>query len=191
VTAIVLDIEPGEPEEVQPTIVGAAAGPIEFESSGTERQSSRLPSMLFHPIRTSATPPEASFQPESEDYLEALIREDRRRLWRRRLIWLAAIAVLVAGVAIALIGGYRYTQTKYYVGFDDDRVAIYQGVQSSVGPVGLSHVVELTDIRANELQDYAQSQVRATISEDSLEDAQKVLKTLQENANQSRATVDG
>jgi PPM family protein phosphatase len=191
VTVIVLDIERGEPDEVPPTVVGSAAAPIEFDSGGTERQQSRLPSLLFHPIRTSATPPEASFQPESEDYLEALIREDRRRLWQRRLIWLAAIAVLLAGVIVALVGAYRYTQTKYYVGFDGDRVAIYQGVQSSVGPLGLSHVVELTDIRADELQDYAQSQVRATISEDSLADAQKVLKTLQDNVTQSRSASGG
>jgi protein phosphatase len=192
VTVIVLDIESGEIEDdVPPTIVGSAAAPIELGSAGTERQASRLPSLLFHPIRTSATPPEASFQPESEDYLEALIREDRRRLWRRRLVWLAAIAVLLAGVAIALVGAYRYTQTKYYVGFDGDRVAIYQGVQSSVGPLGLSHVVELTNIRANELQPYPKSQVEATISKDSLEDAQKVLKTLQDNVTQSRSASGG
>jgi len=191
VTAIVVDIDGSPLEEVPPTIVGAAAGPIEFESTGGERQASRLPSLLFHPIRSSATPPEASFQPESEDYLEALIREDRRRLWRRRLVWLAAIAVLIGGLVVALLGAYRYTQTKYYVGVDDDRVAIYQGVQSSVGPLGLSHVVELTDIRADELQDYAESQVRATISRDSLEDAQKVIATLQQNVIQSRSTSGG
>jgi protein phosphatase len=191
VTVIVLDIDSGVVEDVPPTIVGSAAGPIEFESGTAERQHSRLPSLLFHPIRSNATPPEASFQPESEDYLEALIREDRRRLWRRRLIWLTAIAVLLAGLVVALVSAYRYTQTKYYVGFDGDRVAIYQGVQSSVGPLGLSHVVERTDIRRDELQDYAQSQVAATISEDSIEDAQRVVETLQQNVTQSRSTSGG
>jgi PPM family protein phosphatase len=150
-----------------------------------------LPSLLFHPIRSSATPPEARFQPESEDYLEALIREDRRRLWRRRLIWLAAIAVLLAGVVVALIGAYGYTQTKYYVGFDGDHVAIYQGVQSSVGPVGLSHVVERTNITASQLQGYAESQVRATISRDSFDDAQKVIRTLEDDVSAAGGASGG
>jgi protein phosphatase len=191
VTVIVVDIDSGPVDEVPPTIVGSAAAPIEFDSGGPERQPSRLPSLLFHPIRSSATPPEASFQPESEDYLEALIREDRRRLWRRRLVWLAAIAVLLAGLVVALVGAYRYTQTKYYVGFYDDRVAIYQGVQSSVGPLGLSHVVEVTNIRRDELQPYPQSQIDATISKDSIEDAQRVVENLQQDVIQSGSTSSG
>jgi PPM family protein phosphatase len=191
VTVIVIDVDAGEVEDVPPTIVGSAAAPIEFESGGTERQQSRLPSLLFHPIRSSATPPEARFQPESEDYLEALIREDRRRLWRRRLIWLAAIAVLLAGVVVALVGAYGYTQTKYYVGFDGDHVAIYQGVQSSVGPVGLSHVVERTNITASQLQGYAESQVRATISRDSFDDAQKVIRTLEDDVSAAGGASGG
>ncbi len=191
VTVIVLDIDAGHVEDVPPTIVGSAAAPIEFEASTAERQHSRLPSLLFHPLRTTGTPPEASFEPESEDYLEALIREDRRRLWRRRLVWLTAIAVLLAGLVVALFGAYRYTQTKFYVGFDGDRVAIYQGVQSSVGPLGLSHVREETNIRRDQLQDYAESRVQATISADSLEDAQDVVENLQQDVVQSGGTSGG
>ena len=179
VTAIVVDIDTlAEPAEGEATIVGAAAGPIEFEAPSAERPHSRLPSLLFHPIRSSATPPEARFQPQSEDYLEALLREDGRRLWRRRVTWLVAIAVLLVAVVIALIGGYRYTQTKYYVGLDGDRVAVFQGVQPSVGPIALSHVVCTTTIRAASLTDFYRDRVQATISRDDYAEALQVIRKI-------------
>jgi protein phosphatase len=144
---------------------------VELASAG--RQHNRLPALLLHPIRTSA--PESSFQPESEDYLDALIREDRRRLWRRRVTWLAAVALLLAAVVAAAFLGYRYTQTRYYVGFDGDRVAIYQGVQNSVGPIRLSHVVQVTDLTRSELSPYARSSIADTIPASSLAAAQDIV----------------
>lgn len=172
VTTIVVDIDHRGERPSPAAVVGAAAEPLEFDTGDGSRQHPRLPSLL-HPLRTS--PPEASFVPDSEDYLDALIREDRRRLWRRRLIWLAAIAVLVAGVIVAMIGGYQYTQTRYYVGFDGDRVAIYQGVQASIGPLPLSHVVEETDLTRAQLSGYARGQLTGTISAGSLDEARQIV----------------
>ena len=173
VTAIVLDIDrPGSgPSAAQ--LVGSAASGLDPELAASGRAHNRLPALLLHPIRTTA--PEASFQPESEDYLDALIREDRRRLWRRRLTWLAAVALLLIAIAGAAVLGYRYTQTRYYVGFDGDRVAIYQGVQGTIGPIRLSHVVRETDLTRSALSSYARSQIDETISASSLGAAEAVV----------------
>jgi serine/threonine protein phosphatase PrpC len=173
VTAIVLDIDrPGSgPSAAQ--LVGSAASGLDPELAASGRAHSRLPALLLHPIRT--TTPEARFQPESEDYLDALIREDRRRLWRRRLTWLAAVALLLIAIAGAAVLGYRYTQTRYYVGFDGDRVAIYQGVQGTIGPIRLSHVVQETALTRSALTSYARSQIDETISASSLEAAEAVV----------------
>ena len=181
VTAIVVDIDHLGEGSGGSAIVGAAAEPLEFDTGGESRPHTRLPSLLLHPLRTP--PPEASFVPDSEDYIDALIREDRRRIWRRRLIWLAAIAVLLAAVAVGVIVGYRYTQTRYYVGFDGDHVAVYQGVQGSVGPVQLSHVVEETDIARQQLSGYALEQLEGTISADSLADARRIVQNAREGSN--------
>jgi serine/threonine protein phosphatase PrpC len=173
VTAIVLDIDrPGSgPSAAQ--LVGSAASGLDPELAASGRAHNRLPALLLHPIRTTA--PEASFQPESEDYLDALIKEDRRRLWRRRATWLAAVALLLIAIVGAALLGYRYTQTRYYVGFDGDRVAIYQGVQGTVGPIRLSHVVRTTDLTRTELSPFTRSLIADTISASSLSGAETVV----------------
>jgi PPM family protein phosphatase len=176
VTAIVVDIDrPGSgPGAAQ--IVGSAASGLDPELAASGRAHNRLPALLLHPIRTAA--PEASFQPESEDYLDALIKEDRRRLWRRRITWLGVIALMLGAIAGAAFLGYRYTQTRYYVGFEGSNVAIYQGVQGTIGPITLSHIVQRTDITRTELSSFTRSQIAETISAPSLDAA----RTIVENA---------
>ncbi len=173
VTAIVVDIDrPGSaPQGVR--LVGAAAAGLELDEAVPGRQHARLPALLLHPIRTAT--PEARFQPDSEDYLDALIREDRRRVWRRRVVWLAVIALLVAAVSVAAGIGYRYTQGQYYVGFDGDRVAIYQGVQGTIGPIRLSHVVQDTEVQRSDLSPFSAGQIADGIPAATLEDAERTV----------------
>ena len=179
VTVVVADIDfPDEPP-VPAALVGAAAQPLEFELAEKHRQHVRLPALLLHPIKATTTIPEASFQPDSDDYLDALIREDRSRLRRRRLFWLTAIVVLVLGLVLVVVGAYRYTQTRYYVGFDGQTVAVYRGIQQSVGPIQLSHVVQRTRLDRTDLPSFYQDQVSATISEDSLSAAKHVVDNLE------------
>jgi protein phosphatase len=173
VTAIVVDIDRPGTGPAAAQLVGSAASGLDPELAASGRAHSRLPALLLHPIRT--TTPEASFQPESEDYLDALIKEDRRRLWRRRGTWLAAVVLFVAALVGAAFLGYRYTQTRYYVGFDGDSVAIYQGVQGTVGPITLSHVVTVTDVKRSQLGSFTRSQIDETISTSSLDAAETVV----------------
>lgn len=179
VTAIVVDIDHGGERPRPAGLVGAAAMPLEFETEDAGRAHARLPGLLLHPLRTTP-PPEASFVPDSDDYLDALIREDQRRLWRRRLIWLAAVALLLAGLLAGVIAAFDYTQTRYYVGFDGDHVAIYQGVQAQVGPLQLSHVVEDTGLTRTQLTEYARGQLDGTISASSLAEAEQIVQNARE-----------
>ena len=79
----------------------------------------------------------------------------------------AELVAALAALVVALIGAYRYTQTRYYVGFAGDRVAVYQGVQGSIGPLQLSHVVQETNLTRSQLSPYARDQVDGTINADS------------------------
>ncbi|MBW4041108.1 MAG: serine/threonine-protein phosphatase [Acidobacteria bacterium] len=173
VTAIVVDIDRPGSAPAAAQLVGSASSGLDPELAASGRAHNRLPALLLHPIRTST--PEASFQPESEDYLDALIKEDRRRLWRRRVTWLAVIALALGALVGVSVLGYSYTQTRYYVGFDGDRVAIYQGVQGTVGPIRLSHVVQTTDVTSSELTSFTRSQIAETISTSSLAAAETVV----------------
>ncbi|MFD1720477.1 PP2C family protein-serine/threonine phosphatase [Amnibacterium endophyticum] len=172
VTVIVVDIDRSGGTSEGPQLVGAAANDPDPELATPGRQHNRLPAVLLHPMRTAA--PER-FHPDSEDYLDALIREDRRRVWRRRITWLAVVALVLVGVVVGAVVGYRYTQTQYYVGFDGDRVAIYQGVHASLGPIPLSHVVVPTGISRGALSPYAAGRLDDTIPADSLQDARRIV----------------
>ena len=178
VTVAVLDVEDGyDPAGDQPITVGSAATPLSFEVD-TDRPSLRLPTLLLHPLK--ATQPDPShFEPESDEYLDELILEDRRRAIRRRISWAIGIVLVIAAVAVAAVLGYRWTQDHYFVGADDDgMVAIYQGVQQDLGPLKLSHVYQETGIDLADLPEYTRESVERTISAKDLADAQAIVERL-------------
>ncbi|MCU1437389.1 MAG: protein phosphatase [Naasia sp.] len=186
VTVVVADIDPADTAvpPVEPLTVGSAAAPLEFESDGRRM---RLPNILLHPLKASAVARETHVETDSDDYLERLIEEDRRRARNRRILWLVAAAVVIAVAAVAAALGYRWTQQQYYIGDHDGRVAVYQGVQASIGPLPLSNVIQDTDVQVEDLPLYYQRQVEATISARDLQRAQNIVENL-ESVSDSRSS---
>jgi Serine/threonine protein phosphatase len=180
VTVVITDIGDDDPAEgAEPAgFVGSAAAPLMFEGVEEERRPIRLPTLLLHPLK--APPPEdAHFEPEREEFLEQLIEEDRRRARRRRISWLVFVAVAIAAIVTAVVLAYQWTQTHYYVGATEDgRVAIFQGVQQSIGPIPLSHVEQTSQLRVDDLPPFQRQQVEATINADDLRDAHDILDRL-------------
>ncbi|MET1043394.1 MAG: Stp1/IreP family PP2C-type Ser/Thr phosphatase [Microbacteriaceae bacterium] len=183
VTVVLIDIdESSEPASNPPVIVGSASQPLTYESE-TGRSALRLPTLLLHPLK--ATKPDPShFEPESEEYLTALIDEDRRRARRRRITWLVALFLVVAAVATGIIAAYQWTQTRFYVGAYDGEVAIYRGVQQGIGPIRLSNVYEETGIALDELPPYWLGSVESTINADDLPDARAIVNRLEVMADE-------
>jgi len=108
--------------------------------------------------------------------------------WWRRVAVLALVLVVLGGGAYA---AYAWTQGQYFVGADGGKVAIYQGVSQDLGPVTLSHVQEPSDIAVADLPDFYRAQVEATISKNTLRDAQALVADLRIEASRcavSRAT---
>jgi serine/threonine protein phosphatase PrpC len=177
VTVVVVDIdETNDSSHNPPITVGSAAIPLSFDSDSA-RRSLRLPTLLLHPLK--ATQPDPShFEPESEDYLDELILEDRRRARRRRITWLVSIGIIVIAVVVGVILAYQWTQMHYYVGNDSGKVAIYRGVQQDLGPIHLSSVYEKTTIDVADLPAFNQQQVKATINASSLKLAAQIVDRL-------------
>lgn len=99
---------------------------------------------------------------------------------RRRIRWLmpAVAAVVVLGVVVGLWLGYAWTQTRYYVGEFDQRVAIYNGISQRLGPIQLSRLESVTDLRVDSLPEYGRQSVRQTVPAGDLNDAQRIVENL-------------
>ena len=182
VTVVIVDIDDtGDSSSVPAAIVGSAALPLTFEGD-TGRRPLRLPTLLLHPLK-STQQEDSHFEPESEEYLDELILEDRRRARNRRIGWLVGVIIVVLLIVTALFVGYRVTQTHYYVGVDGQTVAIYRGVQQDIGPISLHSVYQQTSIQLSDLNGYARQTVEDTISADSLSDAKSIIDRLGAGTN--------
>lgn len=145
-------------------LVGAAAAAAESGSIPTvagRTVARRAATLLTHKAEPA----------DGEDTLPPL----RPRRW---LTWSIAAAVLVV-VAVGLWLGYAWTQTRYYVGEFDSRVAIYNGVSQRLGPIQLSSLEAVTDIRMDSLPPFSQQRVRQTVPANDLYDAQRIVKNLE------------
>ena len=77
---------------------------------------------------------------------------------------------------------YQWTQTRYFVGADEDTVVIYQGIQQNLGPISLSTPYQDTGIPLDDLSEFARATVEQTIATSSLEHAQRIVASLADSA---------
>nr|WP_156372275.1 PP2C family serine/threonine-protein phosphatase [Arthrobacter sp. Leaf337] len=96
----------------------------------------------------------------------------------RRWVTIATAAALLVILSVGLWLGYAWTQTRYYIGEYDQRVAIFNGVSQRLGPIQLSTLETVTDIRMSDLPEFSQQRVRQTVPARDLYDAQRIVKNL-------------
>lgn len=112
---------------------------------------------------------------------EDFVKPRRGRKWiKRSLYTVLALAVIGGG----LYGGYRWTQTQYFVGSNNENVALYRGINQDLAWVSLSKVEkDHPEIELKYLPPYQQKQVEATIAEGDLAAAQDKIVELSAQAN--------
>jgi len=178
VTVVIVDIDDTDDSSAVPVmIVGSAAAPLTFEGE-SGRRPLRLPTLLLHPLKSNQAHEDSHFEPESDEYLDELILEDRRRARRRRITWLVGIVVIIALIATVLFAGYRWSQSLYYVGADGRTVAIYRGIQQDLGPFSLHSIYSETSVQLDHLPSYTRKTVEDTINASDLSDAKAIIKRL-------------
>lgn len=173
VTIIIVDVGGHHPVvSGTPTIVGSASTP-----AGVDVPAARTGRGGWLHLRSQAANEPTHFEPAAE-FLEELIEEDGRRARRARLWWIVAIVLIIAALATAAVLGYQWTQSRYFVGADEDTVVIYQGIQQNIGPITLSTPYQDTEIRLADLPTYQRQAVEDTISARSLADAVAIVDNL-------------
>jgi serine/threonine protein phosphatase PrpC len=147
-------------------LVGAAA---------TAAESGSIPTIAGRTVaRRAATLLTHKAEPPTSDADDTVVPLKRRR-W---LTWSIAASVLVV-LTVGLWLGYAWTQTRYYVGEFDSRVAIFNGVSQRLGPIQLSSLETVTDISMDSLPVFSQQRVRQTVPAQDLYDAQRIVKNLE------------
>jgi protein phosphatase len=180
VTVVVLDIIPANAASdfvPKATYVGSAANEIIID----ERRGSRL-LRLFNPRALTDllgnSEETSEFKPESDEYLDYILSQTRVKIkWHRRRQFATVVALVLAGL-LAIGLGYSYTQSRYYLGERQGRIAIYQGIRESLGPLKFSHLYKLTDIPLSSLTEYQRSLLQQTIPATSLDDANREISIL-------------
>lgn len=124
-------------------------------------------------------------------------KETRKRGRRNRLI---AILIVIAALALATggaFGAYRWSQTKYFIGNADGVVAVYQGVNTNVFGLALSHEVKRTNIDIDSLPQAWRDQLQDGITFNSYDEAIQHVQVIRQeksnfndNSNTSKSSGD-
>lgn len=112
--------------------------------------------------------PEGSFDSYTD---EDFTKPGGGRKWLKRSLYVVlALAVIGGGV----YGGYRWTQTQFYVGAKNEHVALFRGISQDLAWVSLSKVeTDHPEIELKYLPPYQRKQVEATIAEGDLVNARE------------------
>ncbi len=122
------------------------------------------------------------------DYADGDFTKPRKRRWLKTSLYGALALAVVGG---GLYGGYRWTQTQYYVGTKDEHVALYRGISQDLAWVSLSKVEkDHPEIELKYLPPYQQKQVKATIAEGGLEAARNKVQELGVQASACRKQTE-
>jgi serine/threonine protein phosphatase PrpC len=100
--------------------------------------------------------------------------KDRSLRTHRRLQRLLLVLIVVALVAVAVVAGRSFLYSRYWVGFDGDVVAVFQGVPGDVAGLRVSRIVERSPVsRAQVPAGYA-ARLEDGVPADGLDDARRV-----------------
>lgn len=122
---------------------------------------------------------EADETPQSQNSTASELDEDAVPSERRSWPLLTMFGVFLILFATSLAVGFLWIRGQYYVGTTDDRVAIFQGVPQSIGPLELSSVEESTEIPLSRLPGYSRQRVEAGLPAQDLNHAREILVDLE------------
>ncbi|OIJ91914.1 protein phosphatase [Streptomyces colonosanans] len=119
---------------------------------------------------------------------EDFVKPKKSRKWLKGSFYTALALAVVGG---GLYGGYRWTQTQYYVGAEGEHVALYRGISQDLAWVSLSEVTkDHPEIELKYLPPYQQKQVKATIAEGNLKAAQTKVSELAVQASACKKNAE-
>lgn len=158
--------EPSTTRVVQPSAVREETGERDNPDTG------EIPVVQKPDGRLSADPNDPEVAKAIRDEHVEQKKATRVKHQRNRLAIVITILLAVAVLFGAGTGTYMWSQTRYYVGNSNGKVAIYQGVPTNLFGLALSHEVSSTSITVSNLPQTWRDQLNRGISVGSLDEAQ-------------------
>ena len=182
VTVLLLEIkDEADAIEQQPILwLGSAANEVVIKPNSAGRILEMFsPIRWFEAIRDAGK--KEAFYSQNDPALAKAIDEfgGKVRSWKLRGIALVLVLAVIAGGSLWAV--YSYIETRYYLGVQNGKVAIYQGIKESFGGIGFSKLYLESEINLSELPDFQQELIANSISADSLEDAKAKLEKISES----------
>ncbi|WP_236592334.1 Stp1/IreP family PP2C-type Ser/Thr phosphatase [Streptomyces sp. NHF165] len=168
------------------TLRTPAARAAELGRGGVPQQGQQGAPEGFGPPTDGPAAPAGAFGPYSDEELNKP-RGGKGR-WVKRSLWIALALAVVGG---GLYGGYRWTQTQYYIGAKDEHVALYRGISQELAGVKLHKVYEdAPEIELKYLPTFQRNQVRDTIALNNRDEARDKLDELGKQAEVCKIVAD-
>ena len=172
VTCVVADIVPaGTVPPSAPQIVGAAAKDRLAPTRGGGGAAARA-AALASPTKDLPVDDEAEAEADAPR--------------RSRFAWLLPVISLMLAIGVVIAGwlGWQWSQSQYYVMGKDGSVVIFQGIPQSVGSWNLSHAVEITDVKLDQLAAVDQQRLQEPVTRSSRGEVDAYVAILRSNARE-------
>ena len=170
VTCVVADIVPaGTVPPSAPQIVGAAAKDRLAPTRGGGGAAARAAALA---------------SPTKELPVDDEAEADAPR--RSRFAWLLPVISLMLAIGVVIAGwlGWQWSQSQYYVMGKDGSVVIFQGIPQSIGSWNLSHAVEITDVKLDQLAAVDQQRLQEPVTRSSRGEVDAYVAILRSNARE-------
>ena len=100
--------------------------------------------------------------------------EDRSLVMHRRLQRFLVAGIVVLALAALLVAGRSFLFSRYWVGFDDDAVAVFQGVPGNVAGLRFSRLVERSPVSRAQVPAGYVTRLEDGVTADDLADARSI-----------------
>ena len=165
---VALAVEGGGPDNITVIVIdteqaGAEPDPTGDLAPGVESATGAMPVV---------DDPEAAAR--GRDGRAAKAAKDRSLALHRRLQRLLLALIVVALVAVAVVAGRSFLYSRYWVGFDGDTVAVFQGVPGDVAGLRFSRLVERSTVSRSQVPSGYAARLDDGIPADDLDDARRI-----------------
>jgi PPM family protein phosphatase len=100
--------------------------------------------------------------------------KDRSLRVHRRLQRFLMVLIVVALVAVAVVAGRSFLFSRYWVGFDGDSVAVFQGVPGDVAGLHFSRLVERSPVTRDQVPSGYAARLDDGVPADNLDEARRI-----------------